>query len=75
MCFGLVSWEHNSFFYWFQGRNLLGNDQNFKRGREVKKVEKKISREESSFLFHQSKLLSNFATISPDTIIKERSLV
>ena len=30
------------FFYWFQGRNLLIDDQNFKRGGDVKKGEGSI---------------------------------
>ena len=31
-------------FYWFQGRNLLGDNQNFKRGGHVKKGKDQISR-------------------------------
>ena len=71
--FGLVSWEQ-SFFDWFQGRNLLGDDQNFKRGGEVKKGENQISRGELFFLFCQSKLLSHFVPVFPDPTLNERSL-
>ena len=39
MGFELVSSEHLFFIYWFQGRNLLVDDQNFKRGGDVKKRE------------------------------------
>ena len=42
MDFESVSWEH-LFFYWFQGRNLLVDDQNFKRGGDIKKREDQIS--------------------------------
>ena len=32
-----------SFFYWFQGVNLLLDDQNFKRGGDIKMREDQIS--------------------------------
>ena len=34
--FESFSWEH-LFYYWFHGHNLLVDDQNFKRGVDVKK--------------------------------------
>ena len=52
MDFESVSWEH-LFFYWFQGRNLLVDDQNFKRGEDIKKREDQISisrRESTCFI-------------------------
>ena len=45
-------WVGNTaLFCWVQGRNLLGDDQNFKRGREAKKWENQISRGRSLFFF------------------------
>ena len=67
-------YENTALFYWFQGQNLLGDDQNSKKGGEVKKGEDQISRGEYFFLFYQLKVLSHFAPVSPDTILKERSL-
>ena len=61
-------------FYWFQDRNLLEDDQNFKMGGDVKKGENQISREESFFLLYQSKLLPHFFSVSPDTTLKEKTL-
>ena len=50
-CDSWVSVVGTAFFYWFQGHNLLGNDQNFKMGGSFKKVENQISSGESfSFL-------------------------
>ena len=34
-CVGVVGIQLTALFYWFQSRNLLGNDQNLKLGREV----------------------------------------
>ena len=56
MGFGLLLWEQ-LFLYLFQGRNLLGDDQNFKRGGDVKMGEDPKSRGES--FFYQLKL-ANF---------------
>ena len=53
VCFGLVPWEQ-SFFNRFQGRNLLGDDQNFKRGGKVKKEENQISKWEGGAGFFLS---------------------
>ena len=64
----------NRAFFRFQGGNLLGDDQNFKRGEEVKKGENQISRREPFFLLYQSKLLSHFIPVFPDTTLNERSL-
>ena len=64
----------NSFFNRFQGGNLLKDNQNSKRGGEVKKEENQISRGKSCFLFYQSKLLSHFVPVFPDTTLNERSL-
>ena len=54
------------------------DDQNFKRGVDVKKREDQISSGESFFfLFYQSKLMSHFVPfihVSRDTILKERCL-
>ena len=55
------------FFYYFQGRNLLRDDRNFKRGREVKKGENQTSMKSLSYPFYQTKLLSWFASISQDS--------
>lgn len=41
--FGSVSWEL-LFLFWFQGRYLLGNDQDFKRAWSVKKGEDQLSK-------------------------------
>ena len=37
MGFRSVMWERSSFFTGFHGRNLVKDDQSFKRGTEVKK--------------------------------------
>ena len=72
--FGLVFWE-KSFSNRFQGGSLLGDDQNFKRGGDVKKGENQISRgEHFFFLFYQSKLLSHFVSVFPETTLNEGSL-
>ena len=39
------------FFDWLQGRNLLGDDQKFKRGGDAKKGESQISRGRGFFFF------------------------
>ena len=51
--FRSVSWEQ-PYFYWFQGRNLLGNDQNFNRDGDVKKRENQMPREKSLFINQNS---------------------
>ena len=61
-------------FYWFQGRNLLGDYQNFKRGGDFKKGENQISNGKCFFLFYQSKILSHFVPVSADNALKKRSL-
>ena len=76
MGFESVTWKH-IFFYWFQGRNLLVDDQNAKRGGDVKKSENQISRGILLFPFYQSKLMSHFDFVSvipvfPYTNVKER---
>ena len=38
-----------SFIYWFQGCNLLLDDQYFKRGEDIKKREDQISYDQMSF--------------------------
>ena len=43
--------ENRVFLNQFQGRNLLGDDENFKRGGEVTKGENEISRGEPCFFF------------------------
>ena len=53
------------------------DDQNFKRGEDVKKREKQISRRSHVFLFYQSKLMAHFdfvsvIPVSPGTTLKER---
>ena len=53
------------------------DDQNFKRGEDVKKREEQISRRSHVFLFYQSKLMSHFdfvsvIPVSPGTALKER---
>ena len=68
-----------SLFYWFQGRNLLVDDQNAKRGGDVKNSEDQISRGSLLFPFYQPKLMSHFDFVSvipvfPDTTLKERYL-
>ena len=71
-----MSWKQ-LFFYWFEGRNLLGDDQNSKRGGDVKKGKDRISRWEPFFLFYQLILMSHFVAVipvSPDTTLKERCL-
>ena len=72
--FGVGVMRAQLFFYWFQGRNLLGDDQNFKRVGDAKKGESQISRGQRFFLFYQSQVLSHFVPVSPDTTLKERSL-
>ena len=60
-----------SFFYWFQGRNLLVDDPYFKRGGDIEKRQDQISSGESFFL------MSHFVPVipvSPDTTLKERCL-
>ena len=60
-------------FYWFQGRNILWDDQNFKRGGDVKKGENQISKGES-FFYYQLKPASQFVAVilvSPDTALRE----
>ena len=59
--FGSVSWEH-LFFYWFQGRNLLVHDQNFKRGWDIKKKEDQISRGKSFFPYLSIKTCVTFSS-------------
>ena len=49
MGFESMSWGH-LFFYLFQGRNLLVDDQNFKRSGDVRKRVDQISRRESFFI-------------------------
>ena len=61
-------------FHWFQDRNLLGDDQSFKRGEDVKKRENQISTGEFFLLFYQLQPMSHFVSVSPDTTLKERSL-
>ena len=48
--FGSVLWEQFS-FYWLQRRNLLRDDQNFKRGGNVKKGENQIPKGVFFFFF------------------------
>ena len=71
------------FFYWFQGWNLQGEDQNFKRDKDVKIEgvggggcggEIKYQGGDWFFLFYQSKLLSQLVPVSPDTTLEERFL-
>ena len=67
-------WEH-LFSYWFQGPNLLADDQNFKMGGDIKNREDQILRWGVwglFFLFHQSKI--PIILVSPDTALKERCL-
>ena len=69
-----------SSFYFFQGPNLLVDDQNFKRGGDVKKTEDYILKRESFLLFYQPHVVSHFdfvpfIPVSPDTTLKERRLV
>ena len=62
--------EKQLLFYWFQGRNLLGDDQNFNRRGYVKKMrESKIKGGVFFKIFSQSKSLSHFVTVSPDTTL------
>ena len=73
---GSVSWEH-LFFYWFQGRNLLVDDRNLKRGGDIKEGGSNIKGEPFFFFFYQSTLMSHLAPVipvSPDTTLKERCL-
>ena len=62
MGFKSVSWEH-LFVYWFQGRNLLVDDQNFKRGGDVKKREDQISRGGVLFFFFVNQNLCHILTL------------
>ena len=55
-------YENTALFYWFQGQNLLGDDQNSKKGGEVKKGEDQISRGEYFFLFLSIKSLVPFCS-------------
>ena len=71
--FWSVLWEHH-LFYWFQDRNLLVDDQNFKRGGS-----NIIKYQGGShfFSFYQSNLMSHFVPVipvSPATTLKERCL-
>ena len=52
-------------FYWIQGRNLQGDNQNFKRF----VVSRRGTIKKSFFLFYQSKLLSHIAPVFPDTTL------
>ena len=61
-------------FNWFEGWNLLGDDQNFKKGLGIQKKENQMSRGDFFFFVSQSKLLSHFFHVFPDTTLKERSL-
>ena len=65
-------------FYWFQGRNLLVDDQIFKRGGDFKKRENQISRRLSLFFsFLSIKTMSHFVPVipvSPETALKETCL-
>ena len=63
-----------AFFNWFEGWNLLGDHQNFKKGWGSQKEGESNIKGGVFFLFYQSKLLSHLAPVSPDTILKERSL-
>ena len=67
-------YENISFSYRLQGRNLLVDNQNFKRGEDIKKREDQISRGGGLFfLFYQSKLMSHFVhviPVSPDITLK-----
>ena len=68
--FGLMTWVlgwNIAFFNWFQGPNLLGDNQNFKNGLVSQKGRESSIKEEPCFLY-QSKLLSHFVPVSPDTL-------
>lgn len=51
-------------FYWFNGRNLMGDDQNCKRS-GYNKTDNQISKWKSFFLFYHSKILSLFVAVYP----------
>ena len=53
------------FIYWFQGRNLLVDGQNFKRGGDIKKRKVQISRGESLFPFLSIKTYVTFVSVIP----------
>ena len=55
---------------WFEGWNLLGDDQDFKKGFGIQKEENQISRGEFFFFINQSKLLSHYFHVSPGTTLK-----
>ena len=67
---GLV--RRQLFYYWFKCRNLLGDDQNFKRGEDVKKGENQNIKGECFFLY-QSKFLSHFIPVFQDPTLKRDS--
>ena len=48
-------------------RNLLLDDQNFKKSGDFEMGEDQISSGESFFLFYQSNLMPHFVPVSPDT--------
>ena len=68
--FGSVSWEHLFFtgfkivIYWWMIKISKGVGMS---NREVQ-----ISRGSPFFLFYQSKLMSHFGLVSPDTTLKEK---
>ena len=74
MGFGSELFHGNlSFFYWFQGRNLLVDDQNFKRGGDMKKRKDQIPRGSLFSPFLSIKTLLYFVPVFPvfqDTILK-----
>ena len=51
-------------FYWFNGRNFMGDDQNCKRSGDNKK-DNQISKWKYFFLFYHSKLSSHFVPVYP----------
>ena len=60
--------------YWFQDRNLLGDDQISKDAGNSKRGRTKYHGGSSFFLYYQWKLLPYFIAVSPVTTLKERSL-
>ena len=60
MGFWVVVMGADLFFHWFQSRNILQDDQNLKRGGEIKKRMKQMSRGESHFVL-----------VSPDPTLKD----
>ena len=60
--------------HWFQGRNLLGDDQNLKHGWRSRKGGESNIKEESFFFFINQNSFSHFVPAYPDTTLKERSL-